>query len=138
MRSVGEFTREGTEMTIRIPVRLVLSILYTIAVLAVAFGISYGVFEWRDDDTGATLESLGERIDVLDSDVGKLDGRVGSLNTRVAGLSTTTGGSTESAQCHGVLWDLTIFEGQIRAGEIAGSAFDQKVEELTDAFSAYC
>ena len=36
-------------MTVRISVRVVAFVIYTVALLAGAFGISYGVFEWRDD-----------------------------------------------------------------------------------------
>ncbi len=48
-------------MTIRIPLRFLLFVLYTTALLGGAFGISYAVFEWRDDD-GA----IERRIDDLE------------------------------------------------------------------------
>ncbi len=38
-------------MAIRIPLRFLLFILYTAALLGGAFGISYAVFEWRDGET---------------------------------------------------------------------------------------
>ena len=38
-------------MTIQVPLRALLFVLYTIAVLAGSFGISYAVFEWRGDES---------------------------------------------------------------------------------------
>lgn len=38
-------------MTIHIPLRAVAFIVYTLALLGGAFGLSYAVFEWRDDDS---------------------------------------------------------------------------------------
>ena len=118
-------------MTIRTPVRFALFVLYTAAVLGGAFGISYIVFEWRDDaESDSTItESLNNRIDRLDDQFSSLSSRFGSLSSA---------SSADSAQCHLVLWELTIFEGQIRAGEISGTAFDQKAEELSDRFDASC
>ena len=37
-------------MTINIPLKAVAFVVYTLALLGGAFGISYAVFEWRDDD----------------------------------------------------------------------------------------
>jgi len=36
-------------VTIRISLRVVAFVVYTLALLGGAFGISYAVFEWRDD-----------------------------------------------------------------------------------------
>lgn len=41
-------------MAIRIPLRVVAFALYTLVLLGAAFGISYGVFEWRDEDEPTT------------------------------------------------------------------------------------
>ena len=41
-------------MAIRIPLRVLASALYTLVLLGAAFGISYGVFEWRHDDEPTT------------------------------------------------------------------------------------
>ncbi len=61
-------------MTIQIPVRFLLFVLYTAAILGGAVGISYAVFEWRDEgegpDGGITLQSLDSRIDSLSSSSG--------------------------------------------------------------------
>ena len=43
-------------MTNRIPVKFLLFVLYTVALLGGAFGISYAVFEWRDGDTADTIQ----------------------------------------------------------------------------------
>ena len=43
-------------MTIRIPPRFLLFVLYTAALLGGAFGISYAVFEWRDGETADTIQ----------------------------------------------------------------------------------
>ena len=65
-------------MTIRIPIRFLLVVLYTGAILGGAFGISYAVFEWRDEggesDGRVTLESLENRIDSLNTRVNSLGG----------------------------------------------------------------
>jgi hypothetical protein len=37
-------------MAIRIPFRVLAFALYTLVLLGAAFGISYGVFEWRHDE----------------------------------------------------------------------------------------
>lgn len=37
-------------MAIRVPLRVVAFALYTLVLLGAAFGISYAVFEWRDED----------------------------------------------------------------------------------------
>lgn len=52
-------------MNIRIPLRAVAFIIYTLAILGGAFGISYGVFEWRDDE-GSDTSSIERRIDELE------------------------------------------------------------------------
>jgi len=44
-------------MTIRIPPKFLLFVLYTAALLGGAFGISYAVFEWRDGETAETNQS---------------------------------------------------------------------------------
>ena len=48
-------------MTFHISLRFVLFVVYTLALLVGAFGISYAVFEWRDDD-----EAIERRIDDLE------------------------------------------------------------------------
>lgn len=53
-------------MTINIPLKAVAFIIYTLALLGGAFGISYAVFEWRDDDEGLNASALEERIDELE------------------------------------------------------------------------
>ena len=54
-------------MTIRISLRAVAFIVYTLALLGGAFGISYAVFEWRDDEpTGADLSAIEQKIDSLE------------------------------------------------------------------------
>ncbi len=53
-------------MTVNISLRFVLFVLYTAALLGGAFGISYAVFEWRDDDEGLNASALEERIDELE------------------------------------------------------------------------
>ena len=44
-------------MTINIPLKAVAFVLYTMALLGGAFGISYAVFEWRDDDATSVTDS---------------------------------------------------------------------------------
>ena len=46
-------------MTIRVSLRAVAFVVYTLALLGGAFGISYAVFEWRDD--GASECDLARR-----------------------------------------------------------------------------
>ena len=54
-------------MTVRIPLRALLLILYSAAMLGGAFGISYAVFEWRDDKpTGVDLSAIEQKIDALE------------------------------------------------------------------------
>ena len=57
-------------MTVRIPLRALLLILYSAAMLGGAFGISYAVFEWRDDvPTGIDLSAIEQKIDELEGKV---------------------------------------------------------------------
>ncbi len=54
-------------MTIRISLRVVAFVVYTLALLGGAFGISYAVFEWRDDEpTGVDLSAIEQKIDALE------------------------------------------------------------------------
>ncbi len=53
-------------MTINIPLKAVAFVLYTLALLGGAFGISYAVFEWRDDDEAFDASAIEERIDELE------------------------------------------------------------------------
>ena len=54
-------------MTIRLSLRAVAFVVYTLALLGAAFGISYAVFEWRHDDGGAgDTSAIEQRIDELE------------------------------------------------------------------------
>lgn len=121
-------------MTIRIPLRALLFVLYTAAVLGGAFGISYAVFEWREDggesDGSLTLESLDARID-------NVDGRVDSVSSRVSGLSTSSG-SNDSSVCHGDLRDLILVVNNKFAGTISGAVLEQEVKDVVSRVFAHC
>ena len=52
-------------MTIRLSLRAVAFVVYTVALLGGAFGISYAVFEWRDSDS-----AIESRIDGLENRTG--------------------------------------------------------------------
>ncbi len=56
-------------MTIRIPLKAVAFVLYTLALLGGAFGISYAVFEWQDDDGAFDASAIEQRIDELEGKV---------------------------------------------------------------------
>ncbi len=56
-------------MTIRIPFKAVVFVVYTRALLGGAFGISYAVFEWRDDDETFDTSSIERRIDELEREI---------------------------------------------------------------------
>ena len=58
-------------MNIRIPLKAVAFVLYTLALLGGAFGISYAVFEWRDDDEAPAFDSSGieRRISALERQI---------------------------------------------------------------------
>ncbi len=53
-------------MTIRIPLRVVAFVVYTLALLGGAFGISYAVFEWRDDVETFDASAIERRINDLE------------------------------------------------------------------------
>ena len=58
-------------MTINIPFKAVAFVLYTLALLGGAFGISYAVFEWRDDEPiGIDLSAIEQKIDALEQQSG--------------------------------------------------------------------
>lgn len=85
-------------MTIRIPVRALLFFLYTAAVLAGAFGISYVVFEWRDDDGAFDPSAIERRIDDLERQgdfrptQAELDAQRCEAALEAMGAATTGGG----------------------------------------------
>jgi len=56
-------------MTINIPLKAVAFVLYTLALLGGAFGISYVVFEWRDSDGSGNTSAIEQRIDELEGKV---------------------------------------------------------------------
>lgn len=57
-------------MTIRISLRVAAFVVYTLALLGGAFGISYAVFEWRDDEpTGVDLTAIEQKIDALEQQI---------------------------------------------------------------------
>ncbi len=60
---------KGGRMTINIPLKAVAFVLYTLALLGGAFGISYVVFEWRDDDEALDASSIERRIDELEREI---------------------------------------------------------------------
>lgn len=121
-------------MTIRIPLRLVLFILYTAAVLGGAFGISYAVFEWREDDggsdSGLTLESLDARID-------DLDGRIDSVTKQVSGLRSASG-SNDSTSCHATVKAMIFAAIEALAFQAVAPSLEREARELDADFSRYC
>ena len=124
-------------MTIRIPVKFLLFILYTAAVLAGAFGISYAVFEWRDDDadSSVTIEQLDERLDGLDGSVKGLRSRIDSVSSRVDGLTLT--GPSGSRACHDALLDFILVVAE-RASSGGSPALVRDAEEAVDDFNRSC
>ena len=71
-------------MTIHIPVRFLLFVLYTAAVLGGAFGISYAVFEWKDDSPDKTeVSEIEASLEQLDDDVGTLGSRISTLSSDI-------------------------------------------------------
>ena len=120
-------------MTIRIPAQFIAFVVYTVALLGGAFGISYAVFEWRDDEVESdgtiTLESLDNRID-------RLDGQITSLSSRVGNVSLASG-STDSRQCHRALADLSIAVAEgITQG--LGLSLTEKIRQVEADFNLYC
>jgi hypothetical protein len=129
-------------MTIRIPFRALLVVLYTAAILAGAFGISYAVFEWRDDDDGPdsgpilqatdspTLETINERLDGLDGSVKNLQGRVDVLSDwRTAWINL--------GKCHNAIEDLILVLGE-RVASGGSPALARDAEEALMDFNRYC
>lgn len=119
-------------MTIHIPVKFLLFVLYTAAVLGGAFGISYAVFEWRHDDeaaasdSGLTFESLDGRIDTLDS-------RVDGVKRAVDATS-----SIENSQCHDALKSMLFAGLEALITENYGPALQQDVKEADTAYNLHC
>ena len=75
-------------MTIHIPCMFLLFVLYTCAVLGGAFGISYAVFEWRDDSPDKTeVGEIEAIIEQLDDDMGKLESRISTLSSDINNAS---------------------------------------------------
>jgi len=102
-------------MIIRIPVRLLLALLYTAGVLGAAFGISYAVFEWRDAEGGSTgsvtLESLDSRIDSLGGRVSSLSGASGGVSASEARAIAQDEASKASGQAMKAVLCLESFRG---------------------------
>ena len=49
-------------MTVHISLQAVAFVVYTLAILGGAFGISYGVFEWRDNDERADANEVAREL----------------------------------------------------------------------------
>ena len=115
-------------MTIHIPVRLLLFVLYTCAVLGGAFGISYAVFEWRDDSPDkAEVSELEASLEELDDDVGTLRSRISTLSSDI---DTASGHSHD--ECGGQV-ALYVFEAigfSNRIGGLAESERDAATDDL--------
>ncbi len=79
-------------MTTRIPVRVVLFVFYTLALLGGAFGVSVAVFEWRDaSPDAAKVSELEGRLDSVDTKLGGLNDQISSLSSDVReALATPT------------------------------------------------
>lgn len=116
-------------MTVRIPLRALLSILYTAAVLGGAFGISYAVFEWRDEDAGS--ESIDRQIE-------RLDLRIDSLSSQVSGVSASIGLYSDSGACHRSIIELMTVTIQAQSGQISGGALESRVSEVFDVLDSQC
>ena len=68
-------------MTFNISLRFILFVAYTLALMGGAFGISYAVFEWRDDDGAFDASAIEERFDALE---GKVDAESGAQKCAAA------------------------------------------------------
>ncbi len=121
-------------MTIRIPIRLVLFILYTAAVLGGAFGISYVVFQWRDDNgrSETTVESLDKRMQNLVTRLDTLNGDISNLRTEFR-LSSPPSDS----QCHNALLDLILVVAE-RASSGGSPALVRDGEEAVEDINRHC
>ncbi len=53
-------------MTVRISLKAIAFVVYTLALLGGAFGISYAVFEWRHDDEAFDASAIEKKIDELE------------------------------------------------------------------------
>src|SRR4030042_506588 len=98
-------------MTAHVPVRFLLLALYAAAVLAGAFGTSYAIFEWRDDDGGpqteVTANTIEERLNSVASDLQERLGRCHAEASRLMRLAT-----------------------QVLTGRISSSAFERELRVL--------
>jgi hypothetical protein len=120
-------------MTVHVPVRLVFFVLYSAAILVGAFGISYGVFEWRDDGEGSATElaALDYRISFVRDN---FNSRVDALRTDLGALSP----SGDSTACHLALRDLTVNNANSILGDITPSEAQAKAIELAGTIAAEC
>ncbi len=120
-------------MTVRVPVNLVVFVLYSAAILVGAFGISYGVFEWRHEDGGSATEmaALDYRISFVRDN---FNSRIDSLRTDVGALSL----SGDSKACHLALRDLTVNNADSILGAITPGEAQAKAIELARTIAAEC
>lgn len=101
-------------MTIHIPVKLLLFVLYTCAVLGGAFAISYAVFEWKADSPDKTeVSEVEASLEQLDDDVETLRSRISTLSSDInkgSGHSHDDCGSEISLYVIGAMRVLNIGE----------------------------
>ena len=126
-------------MTIHLPTRLLLLVAYTTLIAAMSFGISYAVFEWRnDDDASASADREAELSNASDR-IGQLDSELKTLRARLTQVEARTDtGDPDHDECHRAILDYVVLGFQVQAGEISGSALETKVNEVSSRYDASC
>ena len=114
-------------MTIRLPSRFLLFVVYTVGVLGASFGISYAVFEQRNDGEDTKLESLDKGIGNLSSQLDDLRGEVGTLQVEVA-LADDRRSTCDDLTLRVVLLAFDAAAGQLSATEATSQVDDLKHE----------
>ncbi len=126
-------------MTIRISLRAVAFIVYTLALLGGAFGISYAVFEWRDDSPDKTeVSEIEASLEQLDDDVGTLGSRISTLSSDINNASGHSHDDCGSRIAEYVFAAIRLFNRGDGLTETERSAADDFLNNLGSELLAGC
>ena len=125
-------------MTIRLPMKLLAALAYTVALLSASFAISYFVFEWRQEDGsgdfGPNIESVSNRVDQMDERLNSVDEAEDLWNL----FNNEPAATYDAAACDQAILAYVVLVSDTLSGQISGGAQDREYERVTKLWKAAC